>query len=168
MFFKVYTNKTAHNAVDFLDPCKTYFPFYISDLLTDNGAEFTDRFTHRKNKPSGNHSFDMACINGHIDHRLTAPATPKTNGMVERVNGTIKNATIKVLTYKDETELKAHLDKFLVYYNLNRRHGGLKRELKVRAPFEAVECWYRMNPQIFIKSPDMFRAELLKNHGITS
>ena len=48
----------------------------------------------------------MACINGHIDHRLTAPATPKTNGMVERVNGTMKNATIKVLTYKDETELK--------------------------------------------------------------
>jgi len=32
----------------------------------------------------------------------------------------------------------------------------------------AVECWYKMNPEIFIKSPDMFRAELLKNHGITS
>ncbi|MBT3812759.1 MAG: transposase, partial [Gammaproteobacteria bacterium] len=110
----------------------------------------------------GNHSFDMACINGHIDHRLTAPATPKTNGMVERVNGTMKNATIKVLTYKDETELKADLDKFLVYYNLNRRHGGLKKELKVRTPFEAVECWYRMNPEICIKSPDMIRAELLK------
>ena len=167
MFFKVYTNKTAHNAVHFLDQCKSYFPFYISHVLTDNGAEFTDRFTNRKNKPSGNHSFDMACINGHIDHRLTAPATPQTNGMVERVNGTIKDATIKVLTYKDETELKADLDKFLVYYNLNRRHGSLKRELKVRTPFEAVECWYRMNPEIFIKSPDMFRADLLKNHGIT-
>jgi hypothetical protein len=24
-----------------------------------------------------------------------------------------------------------------------------------------------MNPEIFIKSPDMFRADLLKNHGIT-
>ncbi len=167
MFFKVYTNKTAHNAVNFLDQCKTYFPFYISHVLTDNGAEFTDRFTNRKNKPSGNHSFDMACINGHIDHRLTAPTTPKTNGMVERVNGTIKNATIKVLTYNDETELKADLDKFLVYYNLNRRHGSLKRELKVRTPFEAVQCWYRMNPEIFIKSPDMFRADLLKNHGTT-
>ena len=167
MFFKVYTNKTAHNAVNFLDQCKTYFPFYISHVLTDNGAEFTDRFTNRKNKPSGNHSFDMACINGHIDHRLTAPTTPKTNGMVERVNGTIKNATIKVLTYNDETELKADLDKFLVYYNLNRRHGSLKRELKVRTPFEAVQCWYRMNPEIFIKSPGMFRADLLKNHGTT-
>lgn len=167
MYFKVYTNKTASNAVDFLDRCQSYFPFYISHILTDNGAEFTDRFTNRKNKASGNHEFDMACIEGHIDHRLTAPATPKTNGMVERVNGTIKDATIKVLTYKDETELKADLDKFLVYYNLNRRHGSLKRELKVRTPFEAVQCWYRMNPEIFIKSSDMFRAELLKNHGTT-
>jgi transposase InsO family protein len=76
--------------------------------------------------------------------------------MVERVNGTIKAATSKVLTYKNEPELKADLDKFLVYYNFNRRHGSLKRELKVRTPFEAVQCWYRMNPEIFIKSPDMF------------
>ena len=89
MFFKVYTNKTANNAVDFLGQCKAYFPFYISHVLTDNGAEFTDKFTNRKNKASGNHEFDMACIEDHIDHRLTAPATLKTNGMVERVNGTI-------------------------------------------------------------------------------
>ena len=75
---------------------------------------------------------------------------------------------IIIICNKDETELKADLDKFLAYYNLNRRHGGLKRKLKVRTPFEAVECWYRMSPEIFIKSPDMFRAEILKNHGITS
>jgi len=106
MYFKVYTNKTAHNAVDFLDQCKSYFPFYINHILTDNGAEFTDKFTNGKNKASGNHKFDMACIGGHIDHRLTAPATPKTNGMVERVNGTIKGATIKVLTYSNETDTK--------------------------------------------------------------
>jgi transposase InsO family protein len=167
MYFKVYKNKTARNAVDFLAQCKSYFPFYISHVLTDNGAEFTDRFTSRKNKASGNHEFDGACIDEHIDHRLTAPFTPKTNGMVERVNGTIKDATIKVLTYQNEAKLKADLDKFLVYYNLNRRHSGLKRELKVRTPFEALQCWYRIKPEIFIKSPDMFQAGLLKNHGTT-
>ena len=94
MYFKVYKNKTAHNAVDFLDQCKSYFPFYIDHVLTDNGAEFTDKFTSRKNKASGNHKFDTGCIEGHIDHRLTAPFTP----MVERVNGTIKDATIKAIT----------------------------------------------------------------------
>ena len=167
MYFKVYKNKTGSNAVDFLEECQSYFPFYISHVLTDNGAEFTDKFTCKKNKASGNHDFDMACIEGNIDHRLTAPFTPKTNGMVERVNGTIKDSTVKVLTYKNETELKADLDKFLVYYNLNRRHGSLKRELKVRTPFDALECWYRIDPEIFRKSPNMFRADLLNNHGTT-
>ena len=112
MYFKVYKNKTGSNTVDFLEECKSYFPFYISHVLTDNGAEFTDKFTCKKNKASGNHDFDMACIEGNIDHRLTAPFTPKTNGMVERVNGTIKGSTVKVLTYKNETELKTDLDKF--------------------------------------------------------
>jgi hypothetical protein len=36
MYFKVYKNKTARNAVDFLNQCKSYFPFYISHVLTDN------------------------------------------------------------------------------------------------------------------------------------
>jgi transposase-like protein len=167
MYFKVYENKTGSNAVDFLDECKSYFPFYISHVLTDNGAEFTDKFTCGKNKASGNHAFDKECADDKIDHRLTAPFTPKTNGMVERVNGTIKDATIKVLICTNETELKADLNKFLVYYNLNRRHSSLKRELKVRTPFEALQCWYRIKPEIFKKSPDMFRANLLRNHGTT-
>jgi transposase InsO family protein len=95
--------------------------------LTDNGTEFTDKFTSKKNKASGDHNFDKACSEDKIDHRLTAPFTPKTNGMVERVNGTIKGATIKTTTYESKDELKIDLDKFLVYYNLNRRHSGLKR-----------------------------------------
>jgi hypothetical protein len=33
------------------------------------------------------------CSRSEIEHRLTQPATPKTNGMVERVNGTIKKHT---------------------------------------------------------------------------
>jgi transposase InsO family protein len=152
MYFKVYTNKTGRNAVCFLDECKSYFPFYISHVLTDNGAEFTDKFTGKKKKASGNHGFDISCIESTIEHRLTAPFTPKTNGMVERVNGTIKDATVKVLTYKNEAELKADLDKFLVYYNLNRRHSGLRRELKVRTPFEALLCWYKIKPEIFKKT----------------
>jgi transposase-like protein len=167
MYFKVYGNKTAANAVSFLEECKSYFPFYISHVLTDNGTEFTDKFTSKKKKASGNHEFDMSCIESNIEHRLTAPFTPKTNGMVERVNGTIKDKTIKVITYSTVIELKTDLDKFLIFYNLNRRHGSLKRELKVRTPFEAVQCWYRIKPEIFRESPDMFQTDLLKSHGTT-
>ena len=161
LYFKVYENKTAVNAVHFLEECKSYFPFYISHVLTDNGGEFTDRFTSKKKKVSGGHEFDQACVKNEIDHRLTAPYTPKTNGMVERVNGTIKNKTIKATTYNNVFELRTDLNKFLIFYNLNRRHSSLKRELKVRTPFEAVQCWYRIKPEVFKKAPDMFQDRLL-------
>ncbi|SSC09238.1 integrase core domain-containing protein [bacterium endosymbiont of Bathymodiolus sp. 5 South] len=64
--------------------------------------------------------------------------TPKTNGMVERVNGTIKNATVKVITYQNIDEMKQDLNKFLIFYNFNRGHGGLRKEIKVRTPYEAL------------------------------
>jgi transposase InsO family protein len=92
-----------------------------------------------------------------INHRLTGPYTPKTNGMVERVNGTIKNATIKAEEYKNIDEVKKDLDKFLIYYNFNRRHGSLRKELKVRTPFDAVKSWFRIKPEIFKILPDEFQ-----------
>jgi len=95
MYYQVYENKTANNAVDFLRQCKEFYPFYISHILTDNGFEFTDRFAKGRKTPGGNHKFDKACQKEGIEHRLTAPANPQTNGMVERVNKTIKDATIK-------------------------------------------------------------------------
>ncbi len=52
----------------------------------------------------------------YIQHRCTMPSTPKTNGMVERVNGTIKNNTILKYTYNNKDELEKDLMKFLVYY----------------------------------------------------
>ncbi|HRF56632.1 MAG TPA: integrase core domain-containing protein [Campylobacterales bacterium] len=105
---------------------------------------------------SGNHKFDIECKKDDIEHRLTAPATPKTNGMVERANGTIKNSTIKAQEYKNIEELKADLNRFLMYYNTNRRHGGPTKELKVRTPYEAVKSWFEIEPEIFKISPDAF------------
>ncbi|VAW48357.1 hypothetical protein MNBD_GAMMA03-1819 [hydrothermal vent metagenome] len=87
---------------------------------------------------SGNHKFDQVCKKVNIDHRLTAPATPKTNDMVERVNDTIKNKTIKVNTYQNLEEMKKDLNQFLVFYNSNRRHGGLVKKLKVRTPYNTI------------------------------
>jgi transposase len=40
-------------------------------------------------------------MKNNIAHRLTKPAIPKTNGMVERANGTIKNNTILKIKYKN-------------------------------------------------------------------
>jgi len=151
----------------FLQECKEYFPFYITHILTDNGLEFTDKWTKGKGKESGSHKFDIECSKPQrelplkdqkdvIEHRLRAPYTPKTNGMIKRVNATIKNATIKVEEYENIEEVKKDLNKFLIFYNFNRRHGSLKRELKVRTPFEAIQSWFQTKPEIFKSSPDVF------------
>jgi transposase InsO family protein len=55
------------------------------------------------------HKFDKLCSRSEIEHRLTQPVTPKTNGMVERVNGTIKNATVKAIMYQNIDPHKASL-----------------------------------------------------------
>jgi len=41
--------------------------------------------------------------------------------MIERADGTIKNSTIKTTKYKNVEELKEDLNKFLIYYNTDRR-----------------------------------------------
>lgn len=158
LFFMIYEHKTAANAEDFFNRCIKFFPFYITHILTDNGLEFTDKFTRGKDEESGNHRFDKLCAEHEIEHRLTKPATPATNGMVERVNGTIKAKTIKATTYANVDEMKADLALFLIFYNFSRPHGGLKKELKVRTPFDALNVWYKLSPELFKISPDEFRA----------
>ncbi len=157
LYYKVYENKTAANAVSFLKECKEFFPFYLTHILTDNGLEFTDKWARGKGFVSGNHKFDVECKDDEIEHRLTAPYTPQTNAMAERVNGTIKNATIKAEKYDNIDDVKKDLNKFLIYYNFNRRHGSLKKELKVRTPFDAVQSWFQTKPEIFKILPDVFQ-----------
>lgn len=163
MFFEIFDHKTAESTELFFDHCMDYFPFAITHILTDNGCEFTNRLIKSKKgnlctKPS---LLDTKCSEHHIDHRCTQPSTPKTNGMVERVNGTIKNNTILKYDYSDKAELTNDLQAFLVYYNLYRRHGSLRKELKVKTPFEAIEKWYQLKPELFKITPTEFKHKLL-------
>ncbi len=104
---------------------------------------------------------DVKCIENKIQHRLTKPFTPKTNGMVERANGTIKNNTILKTQYQSFDEMKTDLNKFLMFYNIYRRHGSIRKELKVKTPFNAIEKWYELKPEIFKITPDEFKNKIL-------
>ena len=75
--------------------------------------------------------------------------TPKTNGRVEKANDIIKQQTIKKTTYKSLDEMKDDLMRFLVSYNLYRRHGSLRRELKVKTLFDAVATWLKFRSNYF-------------------
>lgn len=163
MYYKVYDGKTSDNTKLFMEECLEFFPFYITHVLTDNGLEFTNKLIRSKKgnlctKPS---KLDVICEDNNIEHRLTKPAKPQTNGMVERVNGTIKRGTILREKYETLEEMKMALDKFLGHYVLYRRHGGLRRELNVKTPFDAVEKWYQLNPEIFKQKPTDFKSKFL-------
>lgn len=85
VFIAVYATKTATNAKRFLAALAKAAPFHIRTLLTDNGKEFLDRFiTSGERTPTGEHAFDQLCTELGIEHRLTKPKHPQTNGMVER------------------------------------------------------------------------------------
>ena len=163
MYFEVYDAKTSENAEDFMNKCLSFFPFGITHVLTDNGLEFTNRLIKSKKgnlcqKPS---KLDTICKENDIDHRLTKPCTPKTNGMVERVNGTIKRATILKEQYNNKQEMITAFDTFLIYYMIYRRHGGVRKELNVKTPFNAIEKWHELKPEIFIEKPIDFKNKLL-------
>lgn len=163
MFYKVYEDKTALSAEDFLEQCLHFFPFEITHILTDNGLEFTNKLLKSKKgesckKPS---KFDIKCEDNYIEHRLTLPRHPQTNGMVERANGIIKHATILKNEYQNRDEMEKDLCKFLIYYNIIRRHGSLRKELNVKTPFDATEKWYEIKPQIFKINPSKFKNIIL-------
>jgi len=60
---------------------------------------------------------DMICEANDIEHRLTQPNHPWTNGQVERMNRTIKEATVKRFHYESHEQLRTHLADFMAAYN---------------------------------------------------
>jgi transposase InsO family protein len=77
-------------------------------------------------QPFRAHSFEYACTLADIDHRLTKPKHPWTNGQVERMNRTIKEATIRRFHYDTHDQLRSHLADFVTAYNFARRLKTLK------------------------------------------
>jgi transposase InsO family protein len=65
--------------------------------------------------------FNMTCKANGIEHRLTKPNHPWTNGQVELMNRTIKDATVKRYHYDSHDQLRTHLADFMDAYNFARR-----------------------------------------------
>jgi transposase len=97
VYLEIHPNRDANTAAGFLRRFLAHFPHRVHTILTDNGSEFTDRFAvdlkgKPPDRPSGQHPFDRVCTGHDIDHRLTRPYRPQTNGLVERFNRRIAEA----------------------------------------------------------------------------
>jgi transposase-like protein len=167
-FAELHERATRRIAADFLRRLIDAVPYRIHTVLTDNGTHFTD--------PTGDgwrpqdikrmlankelfrcHSFELACAQNDIDHRLTKPYHPWTNGQVERMNRTIKEATVRRYHYETHDRLREHLRTFLDAYNFAKR----LKTLKGLTAFKFItEKWtserkrFRLHPDHLITGPN--------------
>ena len=76
-------------------------------------------------EPSGKHEFDQLCQALGIEHRLTKPKTPQTNGMVERFNGRISDI-LKTHHFHSGEDLRATLHRYVDLYNHQLPQAALR------------------------------------------
>ncbi len=129
------------------------FPCNIHIVLTDNGMAFAD-LPKNRDGPSrhflGSQIFDRVCIEHGIEHRLTKPYHPWTNGQAERMNRTIKDATVKVFHYDELGALRAHVLAFVTAYNFAKH----LKALRWKTPHETIQALWESKPDLFRNSPD--------------
>jgi transposase InsO family protein len=149
VFIRVFPAKTAANARRFLHDLERACPLRIRTILTDNGREFTDRlFGLRKRAATGAHEFDTFCKALEIEHRLTPPKPPQTNGMVERFNGPIEEV-LQSHPFRSGEELETTLHRYVWLYNQQLPQSALGS----KSPLQAMKDWHKLKPARFKKQP---------------
>jgi transposase InsO family protein len=121
-------------------------PCRLHTVLTDNGIQFTHR---RGDVFAMEHIFSRVRREHGIEHRLTKVKHPWTNGQVERMNRTIKDAAVKRFHYDRHDQLRSHLQDFLDAYNFARR----RKTLAGLTPCELICKTWTSEPQRFTLNP---------------
>ncbi len=80
-FVEAFEEQNTYSSAQFVDHLVKAFPFPIECIQTDNGTEFTNRFTSHKDKPT---LFQVHLEQHGIQHKRIRPYTPRHNGKVER------------------------------------------------------------------------------------
>jgi transposase InsO family protein len=112
VFLAVKRAKTPAAARSFLHALAKAAPVKTRTILTDNGKEFTDRvFGQGAKDATGAHEFDALCQALGIEHRLTKPKSPRTNGMVEGFNGRLAQI-LRAHHFQNSLDLKTRLHRY--------------------------------------------------------
>ena len=148
---------------EFLQHVLEAVPYQVHTILTYNGIQFAEQPRNRNTIYSRPMRFDIICEANGIEHRLTKPnhlwshEDQKTirgivflnGGRVERMNRTIKDATVKRFHYESHDQLRTHLADILAAYNFARR----LKTLNGLTPYEYICRIWTFEPERFILNP---------------
>ena len=159
-YVELHERQTKMIAAEFLCNLVAAVPYKLTHILTDNGIQFTNR---KCDKHAFVHIFERVCAENGIKHRLTKVKHPWTNGQVERMNRTIKEATVKRYYYGSHAQLKEHLHAFMMACNFAKR----LKTLKALAPYEYIcEIW-KKEPERFNIDPFLYTVGLNKSVSLS-
>src|SRR5664279_4435310 len=150
-FVQLVDKANTVTAVSFLEDLIEAVPYRLHTVLADNGIQFADLPRNRDSWTARYrvHRFDQICREHSIEHRLTKPNHPWTDGQVERMNRTIKDATVKRYHYNNHDQLRQHLQLFIDAYN----HARRLKTLRGLAPYEYVANIWEKQPERFKINP---------------
>ena len=111
---------------------------------------------HEHHRHAFTHIFERICNENKIEHRKTKVKHSAINGQVERMNRTIKDATVKPFKYMNHDELKQHLHSYLIAYNFAKR----LKSLKGKTPWQFILNQWTDHPEYFILNPSQFSLGL--------
>lgn len=142
-YAELHKSQTKMVAAEFLRNLIKAVPYKIHKVLTDNGIQFTN---HDHHKNAFTHIFLRICNENQIEHRKTKVKHPWTNGQVERMNRTLKEATVSSFHYASHDELKQHLHAYLMAYNFAKR----LKAIKGKTPWQFILNQWTIHPEYFI------------------
>ena len=141
-FAELHKRMTRLITAEFLHHLIAAVPYKIHTILSDNGIQFTNCPTDRHAFPL---LFERICVQNGIQHRLTKPCHPWTNGQVERMSRTLKVATVYRYYYDTHQQLREHLMTFFIAYNFAKP----LKTLKGLTPYEFIYQPWQEEPQRF-------------------
>lgn len=139
-FKKAYSRITPENTDDFMRRVLSICPFKIVRVQTDNGIEFTFKWTSKNPDDPKEHPLLRLCEENNIVHKLIPPGEKELQGLVERSHR------------QDDQELFSRIKPF----DLNDFNKDL------REYYEFRNCSRRFK-KLGWKSPNMWLKEFNKN-----